>query len=385
MADIDLPTRIIRALGIFVALLAGGLGLSAGNAFATGETVTPCERTAKRMQRACRLDVQEEFSVNIANCLNISDPAERQACRDEANEVRAEEPEACADQRDARMELCELLGEVRYDPDPLLDPLNTFINPNRVPHVWPANPLLSLEKGLVSVLRSGEEGEELVVILNTDETREILGVECRIVAEFAVEEVLEEDERDGYEYEYVPKELTFDYYAQTMEGAIIYCGENTVEFEDGYPTSTDGTFIAGVDFAKSGVLLRSNPQVGDADRQEFALDEAEDWVQYEDLYATPSDDQGGENQAFPCRGNCVQTTDGTPLEPEAIELKYYRPGTGFVLALPFEDDEWNGEREERVCDGRSLRILNRPKCGIEDPEELFETLCSVAGEYFCDD
>ena len=68
------------------------------------------------------------------------------------------------------------------------------------------------------------------------------------------------------------------------------------------------------------------------------------------------------------------------------------PGTGFVLALPFElnDDEqpeweWTGEREELVCRGDSLAVLQDKACGIRDPAELLETLCDVAGDAFCDD
>jgi len=60
-----------------------------------------------------------------------------------------------------------------------------------------------------------------------------------------------------------------------------------------------------------------------------------------------------------------------------------------VLALPFElndDDEfeWTGEREELVCAGDSLDILYTEACGIADPDELIETLCNYAGEWFCD-
>ncbi len=63
----------------------------------------------------------------------------------------------------------------------------------------------------------------------------------------------------------------------------IYCGENTVEYEEGFPVDTDSTFIAGIDFAKAGTLLRAKPDSGDADRQEYALGEAEDVVAYLNL------------------------------------------------------------------------------------------------------
>ena len=81
-----------------------------------------CVKTARQLLRACQFDVRDDINVTNANCTNISDPAERRACRDEARRTKLEERALCGDQRDARLEVCELLGEDRYDPDPLLDP-----------------------------------------------------------------------------------------------------------------------------------------------------------------------------------------------------------------------------------------------------------------------
>ena len=348
---------------------------------ADAQVLTPCDRTALKAFRACSIDTHEEFILTMANCLQIGDANEREACKEEAGEIRDEDKEECEEVREARHDLCELLGEFRYDPDPLLDPANAFVDPAEIPGVWAANPLLSLEEGRISVL--GAE-DEVVVILNTDDTREFHGVECRVVAEVAFE-----IEEDGGEIEYTPVELTFDYFAQTEAGHIIYCGENTVEYEDGYPVSTDGTFLAGEEFAKSGYLVRANPVVGEADRQEFFLDDAEDWVMYLDLAATPPGDVGGEVDGFECAGGCVQTVEGQPIEPDAIEWKFYLPDVGFVLAIPFElndDDEWEwtGEREELICLGGSLDILESADCDIDDPEGLLEVLCGIAGDSFCD-
>ena len=71
-------------------------------------------------------------------------------------------------------------------------------------------------------------------------------------------------------------------------------------------------------------------EVGTVYRQEFALGDAEDWAKLESLNAIVSD--------LPYTdGNCVeddecgQTAEGTPLEPDVIEYKYYKPGIGTVL------------------------------------------------------
>jgi hypothetical protein len=372
------PTRPKRSPRLpFLCLLACALllGATAAQAFPT-----PCERTAQRAHSACTLDVWEEYYLTMANCFTIGDLSERRECFAEAAEARGESHEECGDVYEARAELCETLDEFRYDPAPLVDPENEFVDPADIPDVEPANPLLSLEAGLVRVLGSEDE---IVVILNTDETREIQGVECRVVAEAGFE--IEDD--DGIEY--VPTEITWDFIAQTADGDLVYCGENTVEYEDGYPWSTDGTFIAGIEFAKSGYLARVAPAVGDADRQEFLLDDAEDWVIYQDLAASPAEEFGGEVEGYECDGGCTETLEGTPLEPEVTEAKFYLPGVGFVLALPFElndegEPEWTGEREELLCAGDSLDILEGEDCDIDDPEALLETLCNLVGDWFCD-
>jgi hypothetical protein len=340
---------------------------------------TPCRRTAQGMHAACLFDAREEYLVAGANCLNLSSASASHACRTEASADRRDALATCHDQLGARFEACDVLDEYRYDPDPLLDPDHEFVDVDEIPDVVAPNPWLSLEAGQVRVL-SSHGGSELVVILTTDETRELNGVDCRIVAELGVE--VEDDEG---QVAYVASELTFDYFAQTEEGDVVYCGENTVEYEDGFPASTDGTFLAGVDRAKSGFLILAAPAVGAAHRQEFALGEAEDYIVYQSLGTSPPAPFGGENEAFPCGGACLRTLDLTPLEPGHGEWKFYLPEVGFVLALGFrvEDDDlvWTGGREELACSGDSLDVLD--DCGIRSPAALRETLCNVAGEYFC--
>ncbi|HJP04984.1 MAG: hypothetical protein CL799_06865 [Chromatiales bacterium] len=79
---------------------------------------------------------------------------------------------------------------------------------------------------------------------------------------------------------------------------------------------------------------------------------------------------------------CLQTFEFAPLEPESTEFKYYLPGIGFVLAVSMEDGEFDGEREELVCIGDSVDILEDPECEIDDPEVLLEELCEIS-DAFC--
>ena len=104
------------------------------------------------------------------------------------------------------------------------------------------------------------------------------------------------------------------------------------------------------------------------------------------LATSPSAEEGGDVEAFPCNGACLQTFEVNPRDPGEGEYKYYLPGTGFVLASKLDGDgEPTGEREEVTCIGDSLDILNDPSCGIADPEALFDALCAWAPEVLCFD
>ena len=361
-----------------------GIGADLSRPFHAQGRSSACVRTASLMFRACLLEAREEVNITIANCMNISDDAERMACRAEARDARGEEKESCFDQRDARVGVCELLKEDRYDRDPLLDPTISFVDPDDIDAIS-ANPYVSLVAGHTYVLRAGEEGEETVIIHVTDETREISGVLCRVVVDIVLEVENEDREGDGIEYE--PVEVTDDWFAQDEMRNVYYCGELSREIEDGLLTSLDGLFESGKEFAKAGTVIRAFPAVGDADRQEYALEQAEDVVEYIDLAAIPTAEMDGENPLFPCApaGGCLQTRDLTALEPADSEFKFYLEGVGFVLAVALVDGEVTGEREELLCVGDSLEILEDESCEIDDLEALLEVLCELSPDAFCDD
>ena len=374
--------KILRMLGA-VAILGIPLFLM-NSVVAMAEHVTPCEYSAKKMWQSCRYEVSEEFKENIANCANISDEVERLACRDLAGETRGENKEECPAQYEARLDVCDLLEEDRYDPDPLTDPNITFIDPDTIGGANIPNPYVSLQAGSTQVLRAGEDFEETVVIHVTSEVREVQGVLCRIVVEAGL--VAEDDGEGGVEYE--ADEVTDDYFAQSDINYVYYCGEISREFEDGFLSELEGSFLSGVEFAKAGILIKANPEPGDAHRQEFLLGDAEDTVQYIGLNEAPSMAEGGENpnDAFNCslNGGCVKTEEFNPNEPEAGEFKYYLQDVGFVLAVAMVDDVITGEREELVCTGDSLAILADPSCEIEDVGRLLEELCRLSPDAFCE-
>ena len=173
---------------IALLLLATALGSTAAYASNGRGDDGACEVSAGIMYRACRSDVRDDYLTTAANCMNISARSERRECFNEAKAVRMEEKEYCGEVEEAREEACEILGEDRYDPDPLLDSGIEFIDPDQVPDTYDPNPFVSVVAGHTYVLKAGEEGEETVVVHVTEETREILGVECRVVVDIVVEE-----------------------------------------------------------------------------------------------------------------------------------------------------------------------------------------------------
>jgi hypothetical protein len=339
---------------------------------------TPCQRTALQVFKACNYDKLDNLKTTLANCSNLNDRSARQRCQQEAREASLDEAQTCKDQFRARIAACNMLGEKRYDPDPLRDPTITFVDPDYV-HAGNANPYVSIVEGHTYVLRAGKEGDETVVVHATGDVREIHGIPCRVVVDIVLES--EVNEEDG-SIEYVPIEVTDDWFAQDVLGNVYYCGELSRNYQDGLLANLDGSFEAGREFAKAGILIMAHPAIGSTHRQEFALGEAEDIIQYLDVAAYPEQ----ENGQFPCSeyGGCLMTYEYTPLEPEAAAFKYYIPGVGFILSEALENGELTGERDTLVCAGEDLAVLQQPACGIEDPDELLETLCEVSPEAFCE-
>ena len=337
-----------------------------------------CQRTAWYMFQSCQAELIEEKFEAVANCINVED---RRECIKEARAELKENTGECRDVQEARHDACHILDERAYRLDPLLDPDIEFIDPDDVPDMYAPNPYVSIEAGHTYVLRAGEEEEELVVVHVTDEAREIQDVLCRVVVDIVVE-VSSED--GPTEYEVV--EVTQDWFAQDETGNVYYCGEIAQNFEDGVLRDLEGSFESGRDFAKAGILIKAFPMVGKAHRSEFLLGDAEDIVRYEDLATNPTAEEGGENPAFPCgMTGCLKTFDFAPIDPESTEYKYYLPGTGFVLAVAMEDGEIDGEREELVCTGDSLDVLETPACGIDELPELLDLLCTFSPESFCEE
>ena len=159
------------------------------------------------------------------------------------------------------------------------------------------------------------DGPERVETYVSHKTRDVLGVKCTIVRDKAfLNGKLSED--------------TFDWYAQDREGNVWYFGEDTKEYENGKVVSTKGSWEAGVDGAKPGIVMEANPQVGDSYRQEYYEGEAEDMAEVLSLDASGLND--AVSVPYGSFGDVLMTKEWNPLEPGVLEYKYYAPGTGLI-------------------------------------------------------
>lgn len=264
-----------------------------------------CTNTSKAARMACQHEVKDDFWITTGECINLSDLAAREKCKQEARAVLKEGKEDCAGQYDARREVCNALGEAPYDP--VINSAN-FLDKNGI--IANPNPYFPLVPGT----KVYEGNGETITVTVTDNTKEILGVTCIVVTDIV--------EKNG-----VVIEDTVDWYAQDIYGNVWYFGEISQEFDNSELVSLEGSWKAGVDGAKPGILMRANPQAGDVYRQEFSLGNAEDMAEV--LSVTGS---ATASAAF-CNGNCVITKDWTPMDPDVIENKYYAPNVGLILEV----------------------------------------------------
>jgi hypothetical protein len=174
------------------------------------------------------------------------------------------------------------------------------------------NPFFSLEPGFQLVLEGEEDGEEVrLVITVLDETKTIDGVKTRVVRE-----------RETADGELV--EVSKNYFAIcNRDNSVVYFGEDVNIYESGVVVSHEGSWRAGVNGAKPGIIMPGIQLLGARYMQEIApgvaLDRAET-VSISEVVETPAG-------TFE---NCLKTKETTPLEPGAVEFKFYAPDIGLI-------------------------------------------------------
>lgn len=174
-----------------------------------------------------------------------------------------------------------------------------------------SNPYLPYLPGSVWVYRGVKDGvAQRDVVAVRSRTKMIEGVACTVISDVATSHgrILER---------------TTDWYAQDTQGNVWYFGERTADYSGG-TVDTSGSWQAGVEGARPGIVMTAHPRVGDAHRQEYWRGQAEDQYWLVDLHQRIS-------VPFGTFGHAALTLEWSRLEPNVIDRKEYVPGIGVVL------------------------------------------------------
>jgi hypothetical protein len=324
--------RRVRTVLVGAILPALALAASAGGA-SPPKFRGFCTETAFALHEACYADFTAGRAVRKGVCLNISDSEARHECWVERDQQRDEDKELCDDQKLTRLAACRLLGEGRYDP--AFEP-ELFDDP-RSP--TKPNPFYPLNVGYKWEYRGGGSGHEVNTVEVVNETKLLeSGVRCIVVKDTVL--------TDGF-----VTEATDDWFAAAKDGTTWYCGENTAEFETfegddpklAELVNIDGSFKAGREGDKAGIIFLAHPKVGDVYLEEFSLANAEDVTEilsttYEFGKDADLDERVPQDLVSRfCKGDCVITKNYSLLEPGIFAHKIYAPDVGVIVEVEFDE------------------------------------------------
>jgi len=165
-----------------------------------------------------------------------------------------------------------------------------------------------LEPGFQLVLEGGDTKLEITVL---DDTKTIAGVDTRVVEE--------REWKEGKLYE-----VSRNYFAmceQTKD--VFYFGEDVDFYRDGKIVKHEGSWLAGKNGNKPGLMMPGTPKVGMKYYQEIAPGVAMDRAEIVSLDETCKTPAG----TFP---RCLKVKEGSAIEIFAKEYKYHAPEIGLV-------------------------------------------------------
>ena len=172
------------------------------------------------------------------------------------------------------------------------------------------NPYFPLPVGRTLIYRGIRDGVTQVDVVHvTSKTRMLEGITATAVSDVAT-------------HKGKLLEKTTDWYAQDKRGNVWYLGERTAAFSGGH-VDHSGSWLSGVHDGEPGIVMKANPQIPDAYRQEFLAGQAEDtaWIV----------NRGGSIKLpFKVVHHVVTSLEFTVLEPTVIDKKIYAPGLGIV-------------------------------------------------------
>ncbi len=191
------------------------------------------------------------------------------------------------------------------DYKPIIDPVN-FVSTIDHPYFTLTPKKVWVYEG---ISKDGKTEKNQVEV--TQNTKTVLGVTMTVVRDRVWEDgQLVED--------------TYDWYAQDKDGNVWYFGEDVNNYEDGVLVDHDGAWEAGVNGARPGIIMKANPQAGDAYHQEFLKGVVEDTGEVLSIDESVS-------IGLKSYKNCLKIKEWTPLEPDIVEHKFYCKEVGNVI------------------------------------------------------
>ena len=145
-------------------------------------------------------------------------------------------------------------------------------------------------------------------------------------------------------------------WAQDDDGNVWLLGEYPEEYDErGRFEQAPDTWLAGVDRAQAGIMMRANPKTGTTPyRQGLAPS-----IGFADIAKV---EKTGQRDCVPtgCYDDVVVTRETNPEEPDdGFQLKYYAPGIGNTRAAP------RGGKEKEV-----LVLIKERKLGAKEMDEV---------------
>ena len=252
-------------------------------------------------------------------------------CASSANDPAATDPSSPPGPESPAASTSSAGSKLPTGADPVnLDPAD--FSANITNPYWPMKPGT---RWIYRNVETGSDPQDIVIVVTTATKKLANGVTARVVRDTASSkgQIIED---------------TLDWYAQDSAGNVWYMGEDTAEFEKGKIVSRAGSWEAGVGGALPGIIVPTQPQVGQTYRQEYKKGEAED---NGEVLATTHrvEVKGGSFE------DALVTMDTSTIEPDVVEYKFYAPGIGPLLAL---DVSGGAGREELVKMGKAA-----PKAG----------------------
>ena len=176
-----------------------------------------------------------------------------------------------------------------------------------------ANPYFILQPGYKLFYKGGTT---TLVITVTNDTKLVDGVETRVI---------EEREEKGGKL----AEVSRNYFViDPATSDLYYFGEDVDMYKDGKITDHEGSWLAGVNGAKFGMMMPGKPKVGDKFYQERAPKVALDRSEIVGMNVTIETPAGKFEK-------CLKTDDTSDLE-SGHSPKVYAPGIGLVKDAELE-------------------------------------------------